>query len=1084
MAQVSLKSYENEIRNFIENRQFDEAMSTGQHILQYYPKHVQTYGLLGEVCLATGRYEEAADTLLRVLSVDPENVAARLGLSAAHEATRDLPGAIEQMRIAFDLAPSTRAMHDQMHRLLKLHKGEPVPKLKLTRQGLGRIYMRGELYTQAADEFEALLRENPDQVDVEVSLAEALWKDGQRIRSIEVCQSVLNKLPYCLKAHLILAETWLCSDREDEAQAHLRIVREIDPDGEVSYNLLGDESPLPRTEVLIPSIEDSALAQKQAEATVPGPVTPQTAQAGEALSSPAGSDAGEAEVSGIDITEIPDWLRQAKPEEVADEPIADADLPVWLTAGVVAADLVDREESSETVKTAEHETGTEAAAIPVWLSAATPGEAGQQPDIEEITELEDFAEMDETAGEAMPPWLQGMPEAPVSAEETSTVSPAEELIAGDNALPPWLDELDAQETSEIEATLPQTSEEAAPSEVEAASPTGAESAAEAAESAAEQAQVPAWAQNLLLEEDLDEARAAEPELDATEANELPAWVRDLEPPESTVPVAGIQPDTVEENAIPELAAAEDETAEQAEQEPSWLRILREEGATDELASEQELAELEAATVVAEGADDLPAWLHDIKSPERTDPVTETQPDIVAESASVEPVIAEEEALTAQEQEPTWLRILREEGATDELPSEGEFTGLESAEGITEEEVEAGIPAWLRDLHAQEGLTSSELDAELADAVAQEQLELPSEESLSESGLIDELTADAHLAEETLSALASDAQAVAEETQGSLRVESAVRPPFLDERKADLPTEEQLEEVGLVEELEPEPEIATEDQDADLPEWLRKAAFAEGLIDDLAEGARSQPAESSAPADSTVTKQAGLPVAEETAEEESVQIEETEDVPDWLKLFQQNGPSHYVMPVESEAGAEDLEPSEVPASTEETLEIPEWLQLLRQGEEEQQAGAPDEGEPTAELGAEETERLPEEQPSDSGKPPEETTALSGFFPGNTTDQATIRSYEDAVKENPKDYTTRWELVQAYVHAGNHEAAVEHSQYLVESGEFVPEILEYLEKLSATGVKTRNVYQIIGDGYFKLDRFQEATTAYRNALSMLG
>ncbi len=130
-----------------------------------------------------------------------------------------------------------------MHRLLKLHKGEPVPKLKLTRQGLGRIYMRGELYTQAADEFEALLRENPDQVDVEVSLAEALWKDGQRIRSIEVCQSVLNKLPYCLKAHLILAETWLCSDREDEAQAHLRIVREIDPDGGFRKTTQGAEFP-------------------------------------------------------------------------------------------------------------------------------------------------------------------------------------------------------------------------------------------------------------------------------------------------------------------------------------------------------------------------------------------------------------------------------------------------------------------------------------------------------------------------------------------------------------------------------------------------------------------------------------------------------------------------------------------------------------------------------------------------------------------------------------------------------------------------------------------------------------------------
>ncbi len=101
---------------------------------------------------------------------------------------------------------------------------------------MGRIYLRGGLYTQAADEFETLLRENPDQVDVEVSLAEALWRDGQMIRSVEVCQSALNKLPYCLKANLILAETWMRSDREDEGETHLQRVRMVDPEGELAPN--------------------------------------------------------------------------------------------------------------------------------------------------------------------------------------------------------------------------------------------------------------------------------------------------------------------------------------------------------------------------------------------------------------------------------------------------------------------------------------------------------------------------------------------------------------------------------------------------------------------------------------------------------------------------------------------------------------------------------------------------------------------------------------------------------------------------------------------------------------------------------
>ena len=546
MAQVSLKSYENEIRNFIDSKQFDEAMSTGQHILQYYPKHLQTYSLLGEVCLATGRFEEAADTMMRVLSVDPENVAARLGLSEAHEATGDLPGAIEQMRIAFDLAPSTRAMHEQMHRLLKLQQGEPVPKLKLTRQGLGRIYMRGELYTQAADEFEALLRENPDQVDVEVSLAEALWQDGQHIRSIEVCQSVLNKLPYCLKAHLILAETWQRSDREDQARAHLRIVKEIDPDGEVSHSLLGDESPMPRADVSIPSVEDPAPPREPTEA-------------GAAAGTISGD--GETTVSDIDVSDIPEWLRQARPEEADDETITDADVPAWLTAGAVAAGLVDQEESSEDAESEE--------SVPAWLRPAAAGDILQDSDIEEITELDDLVEASECAEEGTPQWRHAAPEAPVMPDEEPGAAPVGEPTSSGDALPPWLDELDTGEEGEDAAvSSPIDEEERIPA---------AKTGAEGEEPPVEQADVPSWMQNLLLEQSQDDEAISEPAPEPEESIELPPWMHDIESSGSAESVSGVQPGDGVESDTGNVAGATAEAAERETQEPEWLRILREEG---------------------------------------------------------------------------------------------------------------------------------------------------------------------------------------------------------------------------------------------------------------------------------------------------------------------------------------------------------------------------------------------------------------------------------------------------------------------------------------------------------------------------
>ena len=122
-------------------------------------------------------------------------------------------------------------------------------------------------------------------------------------------------------------------------------------------------------------------------------------------------------------------------------------------------------------------------------------------------------------------------------------------------MPPLLGNQRAQVTSCLPGWMSwDTGEEGAgkavPSPVGEQEPTpGAESGAEGKEPLAEQAEVPAWMQDLLIEQGPDEETISEPE----EAIELPPWLQDTEPFESPKPVPDVQLVVGEEAAAEETA---------------------------------------------------------------------------------------------------------------------------------------------------------------------------------------------------------------------------------------------------------------------------------------------------------------------------------------------------------------------------------------------------------------------------------------------------------------------------------------------------------------------------------------------------
>jgi tetratricopeptide (TPR) repeat protein len=237
--------------------------------------HVETYALLGEAFLARDFPEEATELFQRALSGDPESLTSRLGLGLIYDQQGKRLEAIWQLERAFALAPGDPRVRRELGRMYADRDGAPSDRLRLTRDALGGLYARNGLFERAITEFRAVLRQDPDQPDIQVALVESLWHEGRRLEAVETCLSLLEQLPHCLKANLILGEIWLRAGHDDIAMEKLDTARALDPENLVAQEMMGSESPLPVEDVYLPElvITEEELRQLMARLTPAAAVT-------------------------------------------------------------------------------------------------------------------------------------------------------------------------------------------------------------------------------------------------------------------------------------------------------------------------------------------------------------------------------------------------------------------------------------------------------------------------------------------------------------------------------------------------------------------------------------------------------------------------------------------------------------------------------------------------------------------------------------------------------------------------------------------------------------------------------------------
>ena len=174
--------------------------------LKIFPKHLETYRLLGKAYLESQRYGEAADIFLRVLSSIPDDFVSNIGMSIVREDEGNLEAAIWHMERAYEAQPANSAIQDELRRLIgRRDKVEP-SRVRLTRGALVRMYVRGDLYHQAIAEARIAISEEPQRADIQILLAKMCYLAGQRVEATNICNNLLTKYPYCFEANQILAD--------------------------------------------------------------------------------------------------------------------------------------------------------------------------------------------------------------------------------------------------------------------------------------------------------------------------------------------------------------------------------------------------------------------------------------------------------------------------------------------------------------------------------------------------------------------------------------------------------------------------------------------------------------------------------------------------------------------------------------------------------------------------------------------------------------------------------------------------------------------------------------------------------------
>ena len=810
MAKVSLRIYNKEIENLVERGELDEAIAHCRHVLNTFPKNLETYRLVGKAYLEAKRYNEATDIFERLLMAVPDDFVAHVGMSIINDEQNNMDAAIWHMQRAFEVQPSNAAIQSELQRLYGRRDGLEPPKIRLTRGALAQMYVQGELYPQAISEINSVLEEDRERQDMQVLLARAYFHSGQKNESAEMCSQLLRRYPYCLDANRVLVELLPETEHGESVQTYRKRVNEMDP-----YSAYAAGSVFRSDEVADAAVSLERL-EWDGQSVDMGPEWVE--------SQGIGRDEG-AVASG----EEPDWLKAGLTPESPATPAPTAggeeEIPEFMRAAGWGEDTGTFQEGPGTSDELSEEPAIAEGDLPDWVKAMAPTGADVESAAPQTEPGEDLTQDD------VPDWLQGLGDA------QSAPSAEQPLTTGED-IPDWLESAKPTEDSEPQleeqAAAPAASDENVPDLLKSIQPDeeqGVPQEPVLEAPAAEEAPLSDWQLD-------DESPAGPVDADTTEAGDLGTSAE-----EQDDAIAWLEGLASKHGAKPEELVMDPE--DRKETEPDWVQKAKEAGAEQPPAATEEPIQ-EAATPVdlpdvlaEEGAEPTgePAAAFDTIDTGELGASAEEQDDAVAwleglaskHGAKPEELVTDPDA--RKETAPDWVQKATEVGTAQPSAEEGEPPQQPAVEEPVSSAGADETGMWLRDLGEEGGLADGqaapqpETEGNFTDWLGGR---LESEKSEPSAAPEAEVALEMEKAPETEAAPEPAGEAEPESPDWLRRMESesteadAGKAPAEEVATEDLPS--WLADLDGDADQTPAEPVAAGD---DLPDWLRAEAEKEG-----------------------------------------------------------------------------------------------------------------------------------------------------------------------------------------------------------------------------------------------------------------
>lgn len=286
----------------------DRALELAGHVIARYPRHASARLVRALAAETAGELDQALEDLRFVTSAEPLNAPAAAATARIFKRRDDDARAQDEARRVVELVPDV-ADSESLESALDI-LGVDADALPMTPGVFARIHLRTGWPGTAERYARRALDDEPDRIDIRLTLAEALWQLNRLSLCEEQCTIIFDRANDCVRAAVMLAHVLAERGRMAEGQDLLGRAGEIDPEYLEARQMLAQLEIHRLVLPDAPQIDVPTSLRSPSETAEPAP-TPVAPAADEPLQDdqPAKPEDSPAAPDGAAFTQI-DWARE------------------------------------------------------------------------------------------------------------------------------------------------------------------------------------------------------------------------------------------------------------------------------------------------------------------------------------------------------------------------------------------------------------------------------------------------------------------------------------------------------------------------------------------------------------------------------------------------------------------------------------------------------------------------------------------------------------------------------------------------------------------------------------------------------